>query len=324
MKRLGGTLRNERPAAPGPVAVVDDAAWGFHAIDGLPDLEETPGVGPGLASRFTLPRLSNGSAAPGLGVELTDELAWYRARREAEVDGPVRELTVYELAVADALTARRDAAVRLATVLADDLSTYDGVMVGVLDGRATDILDPDVGGVIRRTVSDAMAQFEAARHRFRLALVAVAVDNGMTAAQIGEAFTFSRQLASRYLQEAREQWPELADRTSPLAPPRLTPTLGATPAATRTGTVATRGPRRRSGPGGPGAADPAGSGQDGMPCPTASPSCSTAPPTSPACSATTWTASAWPSAPTGPTTAPRRCPVAGPSTCWSSSGPSSR
>ena len=82
-------------------------------------------------------------------------------------------------------------------------------MTGVLMGRAIDGLDPDVGGAVRRTVSDAMAGFEAARHRFRLALVAVAVDNGYSTARIGEAFAFSRQLASRYLKEAREEWPEL-------------------------------------------------------------------------------------------------------------------
>ena len=38
---------------------------------------------------------------------------------------------------------------------------------------------------------------------------AVAIDNGMTAGQVGEAFGFSRQLASRYLKEARAKWPAL-------------------------------------------------------------------------------------------------------------------
>ena len=56
-----------------------------------------------------------------------------------------------------------------------------------------------------------MSEFESARHRFRLAMVAVSLDDGMNAAQIGQAFAFSRQLASRYLKEARERWPELAE-----------------------------------------------------------------------------------------------------------------
>jgi hypothetical protein len=58
-----------------------------------------------------------------------------------------------------------------------------------------------------------MGEVESARHRFRLALVAVALDNGMTAGQIGEAFAFSRQLASRCLKEARVKWPDLQRTT---------------------------------------------------------------------------------------------------------------
>ena len=123
--------------------------------------------------------------------------------------GQDRELTPYELEVADAMTARRDAAVRLRDVLTDDVAQYEGGMAGVRNGLAMEILVPAVGGTIRQHVSEAMAEFEAARHRFRLALVSVAVDNGMTARQIGEAFAFSRQLASRYLKEARAKWPDL-------------------------------------------------------------------------------------------------------------------
>ena len=124
--------------------------------------------------------------------------------------GGVRELTVYELEVAEAMTARRDAAVNLQTVLADDIAQYEGGMAAIQAGLAKDILVPTVGGTIRRSVSDAMSELESARHRFRLALVAVAIDNGMTAGQVGEAFGFSRQLASRYLKEARGKWPDLA------------------------------------------------------------------------------------------------------------------
>ena len=76
----------------------------------------------------------------------------------------------------------------------------------------TPFLVPAVGGTARQCVSDGVAGFESARHRLRLALVAVALDNGMSAVRIGEAFGFSRQLASRYLKEARVNWPELAER----------------------------------------------------------------------------------------------------------------
>jgi hypothetical protein len=41
MRRIATTLRNEppEPATPKDVMVADDSPWGFHAIDGLPDLE---------------------------------------------------------------------------------------------------------------------------------------------------------------------------------------------------------------------------------------------------------------------------------------------
>jgi hypothetical protein len=120
-----------------------------------------------------------------------------------------RGLTPYEVEVAEALTARRDSAVRLKDVLAGIVDTYDVDLADVLDGRSIDILLLPTAGQTRRGMSEAVTEFEAARHRYRLALVAVAVDHGLTARQIGDSFAFSRQLASRYLKEARAKWPEL-------------------------------------------------------------------------------------------------------------------
>jgi len=120
-----------------------------------------------------------------------------------------RQLTQYEVEVGEAMGARRDAALRLRDAIANDVTGYDDGMAVVRAGKTMEILVPPAAGQIRQTMSDAIAEFEAARHRFRLALVAVAVDNGLTARQIGDAFAFSRQLASRYLKEARERWPEL-------------------------------------------------------------------------------------------------------------------
>ena len=101
--------------------------------------------------------------------------------------------------------------VRLQQVLVDDVAGYECGIEGVRAGLVLELMVPQVGGAARRTVSEAVSEFEASRHRFRLALVAVALDNGMVAAEIGTAFAFSRQLASRYLKEARDTWPELAD-----------------------------------------------------------------------------------------------------------------
>ncbi len=120
-----------------------------------------------------------------------------------------RELTPYELEVAEALTARHDSAVHLKGVLAEIVSTYDNDLTDIMDGRSLDILLLPTAGQIRRTVSEAVTVFEAARHRYRLALVAVGLDHNLTARQIGDSFAFSRQLASRYLKEARAKWPEL-------------------------------------------------------------------------------------------------------------------
>jgi len=223
MKRVATCLRNERPADDqGTVtAPLDDGPWGFHAVDGLPDLEAAPPYqGTPRGHDGPLPR-STGTAVTGLDDEIKDELASIERRARYLLAGrsdngtlrPRRELSAYEVALCEAMTARRDAAIHLRQVLADDVAQYECGMAGVRAGLAVDMLVPGVGGAARRNVTAVMNEFESARHRFRLALVAVAVDHGMTAAQIGQAFAFSRQLASRYLKEARELWPELADRS---------------------------------------------------------------------------------------------------------------
>ena len=218
MKCTAGSLRADRSApAAQPGGNGERDSRGFIPIDGLPDLEVAPSGGADDDHhRFDLPRLTTGDVATGLGAELKDRLARGRANLDsgrsraalkAATVGETRGLTVYELEAAEAMTTRRDAAVNLQTVLADDIAQYEGGMAAIRAGLAKDMLAPAVGGSIRRSVSDAMNELEAARHRFRLALVAVAVDNGMNAGQVGEAFGFSCQLASRYLKEARAKWP---------------------------------------------------------------------------------------------------------------------
>jgi len=209
MRRASGTLAGRNPSHDHE----HDPSPGVPTLDGLPYAEGGGCSCPGC--RYTLPRLSTGDVASGLTPELKDELS----RRSVEFDALQTrrarhqsadpELSVYELEVAEAMTARRDAALHLKTVLTEDIAQYEGGMAAIRAGLAKEILVPSVGGSFRQCVSDAMAELEVARHRFRLALVAVALDNGMTAGQIGEAFAFSRQLAGRYLKEARTRWPEL-------------------------------------------------------------------------------------------------------------------
>jgi len=120
-----------------------------------------------------------------------------------------RELTPFEQEVRATMAARRAAALRLRDALDQDVSGYDDGLALIDAGRSMEILAPPAAGAIRQHMSDAINEFEGARHQFRLALVAVAADNGLTARQIGDAFSFSRQLASRYLKEAHARWPAL-------------------------------------------------------------------------------------------------------------------
>ena len=224
MRRIPTVLRKERPARTpdGDVSLLDDGAWGFHAVDGLPDLEAAAPYVDGQRDRHRLSRTAHGIEPRGFDDELRAGLAridqWVQELEARRADGrgtgDLYELSPYEVEVCAALTARRDAAQRLQQILADDVAGYCGGVATVHAGLVMEYLVPAIGGTARRNVSDRVTEFESARHRFRLALVAVALDNGMSAVQIGAAFEFSRQLASRYLKEARAKWPELGSQTS--------------------------------------------------------------------------------------------------------------
>ncbi len=221
MRRVATALREERPApADGPTTAADGSPWGFHAVDGLPDLEAAAPYGrtPEHPDGRPMPTRWIGVAGfdEGVKAELSRirRMAWQvEADLEAGSGFEGRpELGVYEIEVCRALAVRRVASCRLQRMLVDDECAAEGALETVRAGLVLEMIVPAVGGSIRRSLSAAMADFEAARHRVRLALVAVAIDDGMTAAEIGEAFCFSRQLASRYVKEARQKWPELNDR----------------------------------------------------------------------------------------------------------------
>jgi len=220
MRRIPTVLRNERPVR-GPdasVSLLDDGAWGFHAVDGLPDLEAAAPYTEGIRDHRPS-RPADGTESRGFDAELKAGLTrinrWAQElearRRDGRGTDRRHELSIYEVEVCAAMTARRDAAQRLQEILTDDIAGYGGGISTVKAGLVLEYLAPAIGGTARQSLSDGVAGFESTRHRFRLALVAVALDNGMSAVQIGEAFAFSRQLASRYLKEARVKWPELAE-----------------------------------------------------------------------------------------------------------------
>jgi len=82
-------------------------------------------------------------------------------------------------------------------------------------GVPSSFLDASIRGRGPSTVTDAVAEFESARHRFRLALVAVGVDKRAVGTDIGTALAFFAAAGSRYLQEARTKWPELREPVHP-------------------------------------------------------------------------------------------------------------
>jgi hypothetical protein len=66
----------------------------------------------------------------------------------------------------------------------------------------TEALDNVQGALRRREVTEAMEQLEAARHRVRLAMFALAHAQGSSASELGRKLGFSRQLAARLANEA--------------------------------------------------------------------------------------------------------------------------
>jgi hypothetical protein len=58
-------------------------------------------------------------------------------------------------------------------------------------------------GHVREVLTESLDHFEQARHRSRIASIALGLEEGMTVGDLGRSWGFSRQLASRYAKEAR-------------------------------------------------------------------------------------------------------------------------
>ena len=68
--------------------------------------------------------------------------------------------------------------------------------------RVTGMLPEIHADTWRSTVTDAIRDFEAARHRVRLLLVAIEVEEGESIGGVAKGWGVSRQLASRWVQES--------------------------------------------------------------------------------------------------------------------------
>jgi len=66
---------------------------------------------------------------------------------------------------------------------------------------ATEALERVRASQLRPELTDALDAFSGARHKARLALLALAVEEGASMAEAGRAFSVSRQLASRLIAE---------------------------------------------------------------------------------------------------------------------------
>jgi DNA-directed RNA polymerase sigma subunit (sigma70/sigma32) len=58
----------------------------------------------------------------------------------------------------------------------------------------------------RRTMNDVLKRVEEARHQIRLLVFAEGMRQGMSIAELGRQYGFSRQLAARIAKEARERF----------------------------------------------------------------------------------------------------------------------
>ena len=93
------------------------------------------------------------------------------------------------------------------SVLRSELNAHEATCRKVLDEVR---VDHEITGVLpevqadtwRSAVTDAIRGFEAARHRVRLLLVAIEVEEGRSIGEVARSWGVSRQLASRWVQES--------------------------------------------------------------------------------------------------------------------------
>jgi hypothetical protein len=93
------------------------------------------------------------------------------------------------------------------SVLRSELNAHEATCRKVLDEVR---VDHEISGVLpqvqadtwRSAVTDAIRGFEAARHRVRLLLVAIEVEEGRSIGEVARSWGVSRQLASRWVQES--------------------------------------------------------------------------------------------------------------------------
>jgi D-serine deaminase-like pyridoxal phosphate-dependent protein len=104
---------------------------------------------------------------------------------------------------ADRIVRLMDATSALRSQLDTQQSVSAVVLAAVLDDVPVSYVLPEVRADKRRSaLTESIKEFELARHQTRLVLVAMAVDEGMSIADVARAWGVSRQLASRWVRES--------------------------------------------------------------------------------------------------------------------------
>ena len=93
------------------------------------------------------------------------------------------------------------------SILRSELGSHEAICRTLLSEVR---VDHEMSGVLpaihadtwRSAITDAIRGFEAARHRVRLLLVAIEIEEGRSIGEVARSWGVSRQLASRWVQES--------------------------------------------------------------------------------------------------------------------------
>jgi len=116
---------------------------------------------------------------------------------------PVRSIRLLKQAAADGI----EELIGVTSILRSELDDHEGICRMLLtevrvDHQITGVLPQIHADTSRSAVTDAIRGFEAARHRVRLLLVAIEVEEGESIGDVARSWGVARQLASRWVQES--------------------------------------------------------------------------------------------------------------------------
>jgi hypothetical protein len=96
-----------------------------------------------------------------------------------------------------------------ALTLLVDLEHHVAVNRDILEGMRRhenlgEVLDRSGSGALRRRLTESLTAYERSRHRARLRLIALGIEEGMTLAEIQDRWAITRQLAQRAMRDIAE------------------------------------------------------------------------------------------------------------------------